>query len=209
MIMWAAQPQRGPASPPGTYSVRVVANGETKTRPFNVGIDPRLLADGITEAYLLEQFKLSTRVRDKVTEANTSVVKIRAIRDQVNKALEKVSPRRKSEVQAIADALMKPLTVVEEEVYQVRNRSSQDPLNYPIKLNNKIAALMGVIESADHRPTQQTYEVFDELSKELDAQLQKMNATLKTELPRLNAALKREKIAAIDPNAKPTPGAKP
>jgi photosystem II stability/assembly factor-like uncharacterized protein len=209
MIMWAAQPQRGPASPPGTYSVRIAANGETKTRAFSVAVDPRLVADGITEAHLLEQFKLSTRVRDKVTEANASVVKIRAIRDQVNKALDKVSPRRKSEIQTLADNLMKPLTVIEEEVYQVRNRSSQDPLNYPIKLNNKIAALMGVIESSDNRPTQQTYEVFDELSKELDAQLQKMNATLKSELPRLNAALKREKIADVDPNAKPSPPAKP
>jgi photosystem II stability/assembly factor-like uncharacterized protein len=205
MIMWAAAPQRGPASPPGAYSVRIAANGDTKTRNFTIGIDPRLVSDGISEAYLLEQFKLSSRVRDKVTEANTSVIKIRALRDQVNKALEKVSPRRKSEIQALADALMKPLTLVEEEVYQVRNRSSQDPLNYPIKLNNKIAALMGVIESADHRPTQQTYEVFDELSKELDAQLAKMNTTLKTELPRLNAALKREKIADVDPNAKPAP----
>jgi photosystem II stability/assembly factor-like uncharacterized protein len=209
MIMWAAAPQRGPASPPGSYAVRIAANGETKTRNFRIGIDPRLVADGITEAYLLEQFKLSSQVRDKVTEANTSVVKIRAIRDQVNKALEKVSPRRKQEIQALADSLMKPLTIVEEEVYQVRNRSSQDPLNYPIKLNNKIAALMGVIESADHKPTDQTYQVFDELTKQLDAELQKMNATLKTELPRLNAALKREKIAEVDPNAKPVPASKP
>jgi photosystem II stability/assembly factor-like uncharacterized protein len=203
MIMWAAQPQRGPASPPGNYAVRVSANGESKTRNFAIGLDPRLAADGITEAYLQEQFKLSSRVRDKVTEANTSVIKIRAIRDQLTKALDKVPPRRKAEVQALADSLMKPLTVVEEEVYQVRNRSSQDPLNYPIKLNNKIAALMGVIESSDHRPTDQTYQVFEELTKELDAHLQKMTATLKTELPRLNAALKREKIAAVDPNAKP------
>jgi photosystem II stability/assembly factor-like uncharacterized protein len=205
MIMWAAQPQRGPASPPGSYSVRITANGEVKTRPFTVGIDPRLLADGISEAHLHEQFKLSTNVRDKVTEANTSVIKIRAIRDQVTKAMEKVSPRRKSEIQALADALMKPLTLVEEEVYQVRNRSGQDPLNYPIKLNNKIAALMGIIESADNRPTDQTYQVFEELSKELNAQLEKMNATLKTELPRLNAALRREKAPEVDPNAKPAP----
>ena len=97
---------------------------------------------------------------------------------------------------------MKPLTGVEE-VYQVRNRSSQDPLNYPIKLNNKIAALMGVIESADHRPTDQTYEVFKELSALLEKQLQQMNATIKTELPRLNAALKRDKVDAINPDAKP------
>ena len=183
--------------------MRISGNGQTKTRNFAIGLDPRLAADGITEAYLQEQFKLSSRVRDKVTEANTSVIKIRAIREQLAKTLEKVPPRRKAEVQTLADNLMKPLTVVEEEVYQVRNRSSQDPLNYPIKLNNKIAALMGVIESSDHRPTDQTYQVFEELSKELDAQLEKMNATLKTELPRLNAALKREKIAEIDPNAKP------
>ena len=95
--------------------------------------------------------------------------------------------------------MLKPLTAVEEEVYQVRNRSSQDPLNYPIKLNNKIAALMGVIESADHRPTDQSVEVFKELSAQLDAQLAKMKETLAKQLPRLNAALKREKIDAVDP----------
>jgi photosystem II stability/assembly factor-like uncharacterized protein len=203
MIMWAAQPARGPASPPGKYSVRIAANGETKTRDFTIGLDPRLEAAGITEAYLHEQFKLSTQVRDRVSEANNSVIRIRAIRDQVNERMKQVPERRRAEIQKLADSLMKPLTGVEEEVYQVRNRSGQDPLNYPIKLNNKIAALMGVIESADHRPTDQTYQVFKELSDELEKQLQQMNATLKTELPRLNSALQREKVAPIDPEAKP------
>ena len=69
--------------------------------------------------------------------------------------------------------MLVPLTAVEEEVYQVRNRSGQDPLNYPIKLNNKIAALIGVIESADNKPTDQSVEVFNELSAQLDAQLQR------------------------------------
>jgi hypothetical protein len=203
MIMWAAQPARGPASPPGKYSVRIAANGETRTRDFSIGLDPRLLEAGITEAYLHEQFKLSTEVRDRVSAANNSVIKIRTIRDQVNERMKQVPERRRAEIQKLADSLMQPLTSVEEEVYQVRNRSGQDPLNYPIKLNNKIAALMGVIESADHRPTDQTYEVFKELSDELETQLQQMNATLKTELPRLNSALKRERVAPIDPEAKP------
>jgi hypothetical protein len=205
--MWAAQPQRGPASPPGKYSVRITANGETKARQFSIGVDPRLVEAGITAEYLHEQFKLSSQVRDRVSEANNAVIGIRAIRDQVNERMKKVPERRRAEIQKLADSLMKPLTLVEEEVYQVRNRSSQDPLNYPIKLNNKIAALMGVIESADHRPTDQTYEVFKELSGELEKQLQQMQSTLKTELPRLNAALKREKIAEVDPNAKPAPPA--
>jgi len=197
MIMWAAQPQRGPAAPPGKYAVRVTANGETKTRDFSLGIDPRLLADGITEAYLLEQFTLSRQVRDKVTAANMAVIQIRGIREQINQRLEKVGPRRKAEIQKLADGVLNSLAAVEQEVYQVRNQSGQDPLNYPIKLNNKIAALMGVIESADHRPTQQTFEVFEELSKALDAELQKKDATLKTDLPRLNAAFQREKIEPV------------
>jgi hypothetical protein len=77
-------------------------------------------------------------------------------------------------------------------------------------LNNKIAALMGIIESADHRPTDQTYEVFKELSAELEKQLQQMNATLKKDLPLLNAALQRERVTPVDPQAaaKP-PGSKP
>ena len=205
MIMWAAQPARGPASPPAKYAVRVSANGETQTRDFTIGIDPRLKAAGITEEFLLEQFKLSSQVRDRVTDANSAVIRIRGIREQVDDRLKKIPERRRAEVQRLVDALMKPLTAVEEEVYQVRNRSSQDPLNYPIRLNNKIAALMGVIESADHRPTDQTYEVFKELSAQLEKQLQQMHATIKTELPRLNAALKRDKVDAVDPDAKPSP----
>jgi hypothetical protein len=205
MIMWAAQPQRGPASPPGKYTVRVVAHGETKTRDFAIGIDPRLKAEGISEDFLHEQFKLSSEVRDRVTTANTAVITIRSLRDQVNERLKKVPERRRAEIQKIADGLLKPLALVEEEIYQVRNRSSQDPLNYPIKLNNKIAALMGIIESADHRPTDQTYEVFKELSAELEKQLQQMNTTVKAEVPRLNAALRREKVDPVDPEAKPAP----
>ena len=202
MIMWAAQPQRGPAAPTGRYTVRVTANGETRARDFNIVLDPRLKADGISEADLQAQFALSLQVRDKVSQANQAVIDIRNIRDQVNQRLEKVSARRKAEVQKLAEAVLKPLAAVEAEAYQVKNRSGQDPLNYPIKLNNKIAALAGVIESADNKPTDQSVEVFKELSALLDAEILKMNQVLKADLPRLNAAFAREKLDAVDPAKK-------
>jgi hypothetical protein len=205
MIMWAARPQRGPASPPGEYTVRVSADGNRLARTFRIGLDPRLMKQGITEADLHEQYKLSVQVRTKVSEANNAVIQIRSIREQVNERLAKVPERRRKEIQAIADRLMKPLTTVEEEVYQVRNRSSQDPLNYPIKLNNKIAALSGVIESSDNKPTDQTYEVFKELTAVLDKQLAQKDTTWKADLARLNAALRREKLEPIDPTKKPAP----
>jgi photosystem II stability/assembly factor-like uncharacterized protein len=209
LIMWAAQPARGPASPPGKYSVRISALGETQSKPFAIGLDSRLKAKGVTEADLQEQFKLSTQVRDKVSAANNAVLQIRSIREQVAERLAKVPERRRKEIQAIADGLMKPLTAVEEEVYQVKNRSGQDPLNFPIKLNNKIAALSGVIEASDNKPTDQSYEVYKELSDLLDKQLTQRDALLKAELQRLNAALKRERLEAVDPNKKPAPPAKP
>ncbi len=205
MIMWAAQPARGPAAPTGKYTVRITANGDTKSRDFNIAIDPRLVAEGISEADLLEQFALSLRVRDKVSEANQAVIDIRNVRQQIHERLQKVTGRRKDEIQKLADSVLLPLTAVEEEAYQVRNRSGQDPLNYPIKLNNKIAALAGVIESADNKPTNQSVEVFNELSAQLDAQLAKMKETLQKQLPLLNAALKREKMDAVDPKAQPAP----
>ena len=205
MIMWAAQPQRGPAAPPARYTARITANGETKTTTFEVGLDPRLGSDGITLDDLREQFALSTRIRDKVTEANTAVITIRALRDQVNERMQKIPARRKAEIQKLADGVLTTLAAVEGEVYQVRNRSSQDPLNFPIMLNNKIAALAGVVESADHKPTAQSYEVFTELSTALGAQLAKMHQTLATDLVRLNTAFKREKLAPVEPPPLKTP----
>ena len=68
---------------------------------------------------------------------------------------------------------------------------------------------MGVIESADNRPTQQTYEVFEELSKALNGELQKKDATIKNDLPRLNAAFQREKVEAVNPDVKAPPPAPP
>jgi photosystem II stability/assembly factor-like uncharacterized protein len=208
MIMWAANPARGPLAPPADFTVRVTAGGETKSQGFTIGIDKRL-EGSVTAADLAEQFKLATDIRNKVTEANSAVIQIRSIRDQVNQALEKVPERKKKEVQALADSLLKPIAVVEEEVYNTKLRSGQDPLNFPIRLNNKIAALQGVVESSDDKPTDQTYVVFKELSAKLDAQMQKLQQSLKTDLPRLNAALKREKIGEVDPNKKPAPPAPP
>ncbi len=209
MIMWAAQPQRGPAAPPGRYTARITARGESKSTSFEIGLDPRLVGDGITLDALREQFAFSTKIRDKVTAANQAVITIRSLREQVNERMQKIPPRRKAEIQKLADSVLTALSAVEAEVYQVKNKSSQDPLNYPIMLNNKIAALAGVVESADHKPTAQSYEVFTELSLALDAQLAAMKKTLDADVPRLNNALKREKLAPVDPAVKAAPAPPP
>ena len=100
---------------------------------------------------------------------------------------------------------MNQLSAVEQEIYQVKNRSGQDPLNYPIKLNNKIAALAGVAASTDARPTSQTLEVFKVLSAQLDTQLGKMRSAISSGLPGLNAQLKSAGLAELTETSVETP----
>ena len=136
-------------------------------------------------------------MRDKVSEANQAVIDIRALRQQINDRLTKVSARRKSEIQKLADAVLVPLTAVEEEAYQVRNRSGQDPLNFPIRLNNKLAALMGVVSRSETPPNEQSIAVYNELTGLIDAQLQKLSAIMKTDVPAFNQLVKDQSIPAI------------
>ncbi len=75
---------------------------------------------------------------------------------------------------------MKKLTAIEEELNQTKIKSGQDALNYPIKLNNKLAALASSVDSADYAPTNQSYDVYNDLTGRIDAQLAVL-ARIKTE----------------------------
>ncbi|HEX7049065.1 MAG TPA: hypothetical protein VF188_02545 [Longimicrobiales bacterium] len=197
MIIWSARPQRGPKAPPGVYRVRLTANGVTQTRSFEVRMDPRL--EGVTVADLEEQFELAVRIRDRTSDANRAVIQIRDIRGQVEERLE---GREDRELETAAGTLLEKLRAVEEDLYQVRNRSGQDPLNFPIKLNNRLAALRRSVETGDARPTDAAYRVFDELSAELDGHLARLRDALEVDLPRLNRLLTAR---GLDPVRAPEP----
>jgi hypothetical protein len=89
------------------------------------------------------------------------------------------------------------LSAIEGEIYQVKNRSSQDPLNYPIKLNNRISWLAGVVGGADAPPTAQDVQVFDELSAELKVQLDRLKAVLETDVPAFNRRVREMEVPAL------------
>ena len=198
LIMWGAAPAQGPLAVPGEYQVRVSANGQTASQPVRIALDPRIK---VTQAELQEQFDLAMKVRDRVSEANQSVITVRGVRDQVNDRLEKAKyaerDRARKPVTDALENLKGKLTTVEEAVYQVKNRSGQDPLNFPIKLNNKIAHLAGVIEGADAKPTDQTFAAFKELSGELQMELDKLNDALDKDVIAVNKLLAGKKIAPI------------
>ena len=90
-----------------------------------------------------------------------------------------VKKRLKDRASPETERLEARLTAVEEDLYQVRNRSGQDPLNFPIKLNNQLAALERSITTGDGKPTDQSYVVFKELSGRLEALRIRLDEALK------------------------------
>jgi hypothetical protein len=178
--------------------VRVSANGESQTQPFTIALDPRVTA---TMADLQSEFDFAIKVRDRVSEADGAVAAVRRVRTEIDDRIDQAKhaerdSTRKPLTTALENLKLK-LTAVEESVYQVKNQSGQDPLNFPIKLNNKIAHLSQVIEGADAKPTDQTYAAYKELSDELQAQLDRLNGAMTRDIPAINAELQRKKIAPV------------
>ncbi|MGH7462197.1 MAG: glycosyl hydrolase, partial [Longimicrobiales bacterium] len=181
MILWAAG-SNGPRALPGDYSVRLRVDGRAPaTQSFSLRPDPRSSA---TMADLQAQFELAIQVRDRTSAANEAVIRIRDVKAQIDDRVKKASSNMK--LPDAAQQLKDKLSRVEEELYQVRNQSNQDPLNYPIKLNNKLAALLGAVEGVDGRPTAQSHEVMRELSARLDQQLNWLNTIFTVDVPRFN-----------------------
>jgi photosystem II stability/assembly factor-like uncharacterized protein len=187
LIMWAGGTQ-GPMAPPGVYQVRLLVDGvPVATEEFALRKDPRTTA---TPADLAAQFAFLQQVRDRLSSANDGVKTIRWVRAELADREKRLTGSSLSQFQALAEPLRAELAVVEDSLYQTKNRSGQDPLNYPIRLNNKIAALAGVAGSAEARPTDQTGAVFRTLSTQLDGELAKMRRALTGALPKINTILK-------------------
>jgi photosystem II stability/assembly factor-like uncharacterized protein len=192
MIIWSASPERGPVAVPGTYQVRVSANGASQTQPLMVRMDPRL--HGITEADLRAQFDLATRIRDRVSAANDAVLRVRRLRSQI---AERVARATAPDVARQGEATSRALRAVEEALYQVRNRSGQDPLNFPIRINNRMAALGRSVQSGDAPPTVASYVVFKELSAELDAELRRLDQVVARDVAAFDRASATHGLAPL------------
>jgi hypothetical protein len=199
MVLWSGS-TAGPVAVPGTYEVRLTANGKTLTQKFAVEKDPRI--DSVTIADLTEQFTLSMKIRDEVTQCNEIVIMVREFKRQMDDRLKQNSD---GALKTAFDSFRAKLSAVEEEIYQVQNRSGQDPLNFPIKLNNKIAALGSSVQHGDGKPTTASYEVFNLLTKRLNEQQSKLDIVLKTDLPQVNKLLTDRNLGALVATKEETP----
>jgi photosystem II stability/assembly factor-like uncharacterized protein len=190
MILWGGN-VTGPAAAPGTYQIRLTANDRTQTQPLVVRRHPWQPA---TDADLVAQFDLAIQIRDKVSEANNAVIQIRRIKDA---AAERLTRSQDGALKTAAETLTRNLSAVEGEIYQVKNQSGQDPLNFPIKINNRLASLLSVVNDGDGLPIGNAEPIFTNLKADLKVLTDRLARVLATDLAAVNAQLRRLNLDVI------------
>jgi hypothetical protein len=183
----------GPAAPPGTYRVRLNVDGKEFTQQVRVQRNPRFT--DVTDADLRAQFALAIRIRDKVSEANNAVIKARDIKRE---AAERMSRNSDARLKDVGNRLTTNLSDVEDDIYQVKNQSGQDPLNFPIKINNRLANLNRVVNAGDGRPIANAPVLLAEYTKLLKVETDRLDAVIVRDLTAFNAELSRLGLPTIN-----------
>ncbi len=194
-MVFYGSPNQGPKVVPGMYKVRLTANGETQEQEFEILKDPRV---NTTAEEFRAQFDYLIKVRDKVTEANQGVIDIRKIKEDLSSLKNKVGTE--AQYKELVDAVKKfedELTIHENNIHQTKNRSVQDPLNYGIKMNNRLAHLMVEQAAGDFPPTQQGEQVREMLTKMVDDELLKLRSTINQNTERINNMAKEKGIEVV------------
>jgi hypothetical protein len=185
----------GPRVPPGTYHVRLAFDGRAYDQEFEVRRDPRVDA---SDADLRAQFDLLQRLHHRLSETHAAVNEIRALRRRAEDWLSRSQDRPELQsVHSAAQALIDRLKPVEEALIQVNARSRGDTLNFPVRLNGKLAALMASIGSADAAPTASARAVAEELSARVQAQLDQLGEVIATEVAFLNQSIENAGLAPV------------
>lgn len=181
MVLWN-RALRGPYVVPGTYQARLTLDDQpAQTVSFELRADPRSKA---TSTDLKAQFDFVRAASDKLSEVHAQIIRIREVRKQLAD-VKKRAVADKS-VAAAATELDRKMTAVEETLYQTKSKSSQDPLNYPIRLNDKLAGVSNSAATGADAPAAQQLAVRDELVSKIDAELAKLKAIWDNDLPAFN-----------------------
>ncbi len=191
MILWWANLD-GPKAVPDNYKVSLNVNGKEISQPFTILADPRAEA---TPLQMKEQFDFITSVNKTVDKAHRSIKRIRKINTQLKSFTTQYKDDEKTkDLVEKAKDLQKQFGEIEKTLYQTKNRSGQDPLNFPIKLTNKLGHLNSLVGMGDFGPTAQDIAVKDELTKQIDDQLTAFDKLISEEIKSFNAEFNTLKL---------------
>lgn len=194
MILWNGVP--GPIkAAPGQYYARVRLGKDSIEKPFTVIADPNY--SKMTQADYQAQQDFLLQVRDKFNEVQTGVKSCRSLRAQIQDYQSRVGKEMPATLKQACDTTVQQLTQIEEALYQTKAKSFQDVLNFPIRLNDKLSSVFDAANTGVQAPTQPVREVYAELSRQADVQLNKLKQLKQVEIPKLNQLIRDNRLPII------------
>jgi hypothetical protein len=177
--------------------LKLTVAGKSQTVPAEIKVDPRL---HVADADLQKLFDLEMRVRDDIEALHTAVNQIRGVRSQLDLVKQRVEEEgdRGKPIVAAADDLLEKMMPVEQELMQVKMKSSEGNLRYPSMLNEQYDSFRSMIENADAAPTQPEYDVFDQLHGRLETQLAAWKRIASTDVPAVNDLVRKQGISLLE-----------
>jgi photosystem II stability/assembly factor-like uncharacterized protein len=179
---------------PGKYTARFRYGRDSVDVAFHIKGDPNYK---MTEADYDAQVGFLLQVRDKFNEVQKAIRNIRTLRTQINDFTARLDTAGTKDIRKMADSVNRQMTAVEEALYQTKSKSGQDVLNFPIRLNDKLAGLYNVAASGQNPPSKQARDAFAELGGQSDTQLTRLKKILDTDLKTLNRMIHEKQLPVI------------
>ena len=196
LILWSDM-KRGPTAVPGRYRAVLEVGAQSQEQAFEVLPDPRASASAADYA---AQFAFVTEVRDLLSRTHRAIGRVRALRGQLDTLRSRLNGDAAGGGEALRQAIDDfdgAMTAIEEALYQTRNESRQDPLNFPIRLNDKLSSLMRLVAGSDAAPTTQALAVKEELGGRARKQLARLDTLWEEALPALNARIRESGMGML------------
>lgn len=184
MILWWAN-LKGAKAVPGDYQVHLNVNGANQSQQFKILPDPRA---EVSVADMQKQYNFISDINKTVDRAHQSIKKIKKIKDKLDAFTKQYKDDEKTkQLVEKAKKMKEDFESIEKALYQTKNRSNQDPLNFPIRLTNKLGHLNSLVSIDDFPPTEQDIAVKNELSIKIKSQLTTFDALIDREIKEFNA----------------------
>lgn len=191
MVLYSS-PNVGPKATPGKYNIKMTYNDMVFQEEFEIVKDPRVK---ISQADYQDQLEFLIDVRDEVSKANQQIIDIRRIKNNMSFILDKT--KENNELQEMINKYLDDISVVENNIHMTKNQSRQDPLNFGIRINNRIAFLLADSQRGDYPPTDQSKEFFSQVKEELDIEVTNLKAIIEKHSQKIEEYLKKNKIEVI------------
>ena len=184
----------GPKAAPGNYFAKFKLEKDSSEVAFTIIPDPNYK---ITEAEYDEQFNFLISLRDKFSDLIRTLKNIQELRKQMSDFETRIGKDLPKEIKQQIDTIGKQITSVEEALHQTKAKSSQDVLNFPVKLDDKLSGLYEAASAGYTAPAKQIKEAYSEIQTLIDNQIQKFKSVNESDVAKLNQMIHEKTLPLI------------